>query len=240
MYKKEYYKQWRLKNKEKIKEYNRNHYQKNRKKRIEKSQKYYQKHKEEICYKHRKYKEKKLNTAEKIIKNGGRLDNAIIIKYLRRKNKNSYDKIYLCKCDCGNEFETSLQILNKRILEKRTLQCQECAKKTQKKLASIYGKKNIIKNSKKDMVENTKLGKLGRIAGFKNNKTTGYAGIRQHKNGYEARITINKKHIYLGRTKTLEEALKLRLNALEKYHVPIIERDNFSRKNNKIKKNYIN
>lgn len=183
--------------------------------------------------------EEKINTAEKIIAKGGRLDKAVILKYLKRGDNNKYYKIYLCLCDCGKEFEASLNHINKIISLKRIFQCQECAKKKQKQIASFYGKHNIKENSKIDCVEKTKLSKLGRIKSQKNNSSTDYAGIRYRKNGYEINISINGKHIYLGRRKTLAEAIKLRLDAIKKYHKPLIDKYDFQRKNKKIEMEYI-
>ena len=164
------------------------------------------------------------NNAEKIIDSGGRLGRSKIIKYLKRKNDKCYDKIYLCECDCGNKFEASLQRINKCIILKRIFQCQECAKNKQKQAAKEMGRKTIAKNSKSDCVEATKISKLARIKAQKNNSTCNYAGIRYHNNAYEVAIGINGKSIYIGRSKNLNDAIKMRENAIEKYHNPIINK----------------
>ena len=51
------------------------------------------------------------------------------------------------------------------------------------------------------------------------NNTSGYTGVYWHKNTNKwiARITVNKKHIYLGCYDNLEEAIEVRKKAEEKY-----------------------
>ena len=61
----------------------------------------------------------------------------------------------------------------------------------------------------------------------KNNKV-GYTGITPYKYGYIVSITAKKKRFYLGSYKTLDEAIKVRKEAEEKYHKPIIERETLS------------
>lgn len=51
----------------------------------------------------------------------------------------------------------------------------------------------------------------------KSNNTSGYKGISKSNNKYRARITINGKEISLGRFNTIDEAIKARKEAEEKY-----------------------
>lgn len=61
---------------------------------------------------------------------------------------------------------------------------------------------------------------------LRKNNHTGYVGISQDKHGcYVASITIKKKRIYLGYFKNLEDAIKARKRAEEKYHKPIIDKE---------------
>jgi hypothetical protein len=47
---------------------------------------------------------------------------------------------------------------------------------------------------------------------------TGHIGVFWYKNGYMAQIRVNKKSIYLGRYKTVEEAAEAYKQAKAKYH----------------------
>lgn len=58
----------------------------------------------------------------------------------------------------------------------------------------------------------------------RNNKV-GHTGITPCKYGYIVNITAKKKRIYLGTYKTLEEAIKTRKEAEEKYHKSVIEKE---------------
>lgn len=59
---------------------------------------------------------------------------------------------------------------------------------------------------------------------YKNNKC-GYKGIKKRRYGYIAQIRVDKKEIYLGIYKKIEDAIKARKEAEEKYHNPIIEKE---------------
>ena len=58
----------------------------------------------------------------------------------------------------------------------------------------------------------------------RNNKV-GHTGITPCKYGFIVNITAKKKRFYLGTYKTLEEAVRVRKEAEEKYHKPIIEKE---------------
>ena len=55
--------------------------------------------------------------------------------------------------------------------------------------------------------------------GLQKNNNSGVTGVSWHKrdNIWEARITLNKKQIYLGRFENFEDAIKARKEAEEKY-----------------------
>lgn len=161
---------------------------------------------------------------EKIIQNGGRIDNIIILKELRRCEKNKYNKIYLCKCDCGEEFEMNSNLIKKNICLKRLLSCKKCSEHRRIEKIKEIGKKTIKENGSKYLIEKTRLDKLNKIKAQKNNTTTNYAGIRKKKGAYEVTVGIQGKQIYLGRRKTLEEAIKLRTYGVEKYHIPFMNK----------------
>lgn len=60
------------------------------------------------------------------------------------------------------------------------------------------------------------------------NNTSGYVGISKNQYGYVAYISVDKKRKYLGSFKSIDEAIKARKQAEEKYHKPIIERETLS------------
>lgn len=54
---------------------------------------------------------------------------------------------------------------------------------------------------------------------------TGIKGVYKEGNKYRVEITVKRKRMYLGAYYTLEEAIKVRNEAEEKYHSPIIEEE---------------
>lgn len=58
----------------------------------------------------------------------------------------------------------------------------------------------------------------GRAKRFRTKNPTGYRGVRQVRHGFEARITVEGNHIYLGTYKTIEEAARSYDRAAFKYH----------------------
>lgn len=57
------------------------------------------------------------------------------------------------------------------------------------------------------------------------NNTTGHKGVYKYRKGYIAQITFDGQKHYLGTHKTIQEAIKVRKEAEEKYHNPIIEKE---------------
>lgn len=56
----------------------------------------------------------------------------------------------------------------------------------------------------------------------KDNKQKGIRGLQYHTNGYTVFININKKRIYLGRCKTIEEARMIRIEAEIQYFGKVV------------------
>ena len=59
---------------------------------------------------------------------------------------------------------------------------------------------------------------------YKNNHS-GYKGVTKVDYGYIATITVNRKKVYLGFYKDINDAIKARQEAEIKYHKPIIEKE---------------
>ena len=126
--------------------------------------------------------------------------------------------LWKCKCFCGNIFIAEAY----RIKNGEIKSCG-CTRK-------VFREDNF-KNARKKLENGFKEGTfLNSITGnklYKSNKS-GCRGvtIRKRKNSisYIATIGVKNKNIKLGTYKTLEEAIKARKQAEEKYYKPILEK----------------
>lgn len=120
----------------------------------------------------------------------------------------------ICRCDCGNIIELYPSV----VVSNHTKSCG-CMKN---KKASE--RMNVI--NKTVFKEDTNIAKIASSKISKNNKT-GIKGIFKNKKGYYvATIGFKKSKIYLGSYKKIEEAIKARKEAEEKYYKPILEKYN--------------
>ena len=142
----------------------------------------------------------------------------------KKTNKGCY--IWLCRCDCGNEVESSIEQLNKG--HKLSCGCQA------KEVWSQRGKEAQLNNIF-GYIDNTCYSAIKDMKLSIRNKT-GVRGVqyRPKEDRYLAIITFKKKVYYLGRHKTLEEAAKVRKQAEEMLFEPFLEwyNENF-KKNDK-------
>ena len=83
----------------------------------------------------------------------------------------------------------------------------------------IHGKKSRNDNRKSNLRYATQ-SQNGMNHGLNSNNTSGVAGVQWHSRDqiWEAWITINRNHIYLGRSTDFDQAVQLRKNAEEKYY----------------------
>ena len=119
-------------------------------------------------------------------------------------------KVYIweCICECGNKITV-------RGADLKNGNTQSCG--CLQKERFLNGRKPI---------ENTFISTLTQKT--RKDNTSGRKGVywRKEKQGYEALITVNKKHIYLGFSKDFKTACKLRELGEEKYFKPLIEKNN--------------
>ena len=127
---------------------------------------------------------------------GKKYNHLTIIKNLNKIDKNN-SKLILCKCDCGKEKEMVFtQVLNGEV---KSCGCKQgyLSKRSRKK-----GIKNRLEFYKNQTISSNK---------------TGYTGISLVNGKYRVRIQLHGKSHHLGYFNTLEEAIKARKLAEEKY-----------------------
>lgn len=128
----------------------------------------------------------------------------------------------ICRCDCGKEKSIRKTSLTNK--KHPTCSCG-CIHKQK---ASEVGSKTIAKNSKEQILTNMKFNTNFQIIGTekppRNNKS-GFKGVyfNKSRNKWEAYINIHNRKISLGRYFTIEEAIKVRKEAENKYFKPLLQ-----------------
>ncbi len=135
---------------------------------------------------------------------GKRFNHLILIKNLNKLDKNN-SKLALFKCDCGNTKELVFtQVLNGEVT---SCSCRNRGKNSN--LASDDIRKKHIEFYKNKTQKNN---------------NTGYTGISHINKKYRVRIQINHKSIHVGYFDNLQDAIKARKVAEEKYFKPVLEK----------------
>lgn len=130
-----------------------------------------------------------------------------------------------CRCDCGTVKEIRLSSLTKKNAPTRSCGC------IQRKIATKTGRRTVRKNAerqiKTNLQYNTNFQVIENTQPQKNN-TSGHKGISwsKDKQKWEAYINVHGKRINLGRYQQLEDAVKARKAAEEKYFEPLIMEKN--------------
>lgn len=136
-----------------------------------------------------------------------------VLERSRKKSKNGF-AYWVCECDCGEVKE----FLSSALLHDGTRSCG-C-------LVKEISKKTIKKTEQKYMVDGVYVPNLTNKVRSDNKAGVKGVSLQQRKNRdvYRAIITIKKKKIHLGYFDTIEEAVKARKLAEEKYHKPFIDK----------------
>lgn len=120
--------------------------------------------------------------------------------------------LWHCHCSCGGtkNAETS------DLLQGNTKSCGCLKIRTAKKMKEIQESQNIdgiqVSSLKRKVNKNSKTG------------TKGVVYRKNHKKPYNAKISINKKRIWLGSFYTLEEAIQARKEGEKMYHQPYLNK----------------
>ena len=155
---------------------------------------------------------------------GMKIGRLTVMNSTEKRDKDGH-VVWVCKCDCGNivEYDTDL------LLHKTVYSCGCLRKELGKEKGKKIGKMNIENN----VVFDTHLKNIANNKPLKNN-TTGYRGVTYDKKRgkYVAQIEFQKKHYFLGRYKTAEEAAEAYRIAKNKLHGDFLEwyKNNFKYK----------
>jgi len=121
--------------------------------------------------------------------------------------------IWRCRCNCGKEIDVKGIYLTTH----QTKSCG-CIKKEQENI-NLREKYNAqyVDGVNKSLLKSKKR---------KDNKS-GVKGVSYHKatGKWDANIGVKGKQIFLGRFKNLEDAIKARKEGEEKYHKPILKKE---------------
>ncbi len=144
------------------------------------------------------------------------------IRFIERTDRQNSSKEYLwkCKCYCGNIFYTSITRARNGIIKS----CG-CSRKSNERIE--LSRKAIQKAQeaiRPTYVEGTSLSNLTNKLSKRN--TSGYKGVYYDKrnNRWKAQIKFQQKVHALGTFYTIEEAIKARQRAEEKYFEPVLEK----------------
>ena len=136
---------------------------------------------------------------------------------LKRVSKSEW----LCLCDCGN---TTI-VKTDQLTTKKTQSCGCLAKAKHSNI--MKNNEKIKKFSEENFKDNTNLITISSDKPFKNNKSTGIRGVYLTKSGkYIAQICLNRTIYRLGTFQDIDDAIKARKDAEEKYFKPILDKYN--------------
>lgn len=124
------------------------------------------------------------------------------------------ERAALCRCACGKEKLVSIATLIRGLSKSRG--CKRHLGQTKAQKEGLLKGREVM-----NKVRAAKAG-AGLPHALNKNSTTGHKGVSYQKKlgTYRAYITINRKQIHLGSFPTIEEAIKARKAAEEKYFGP--------------------
>jgi len=146
----------------------------------------------------------------------GKKYNRLTILEVTDKRGGNQEKLYKCRCDCGNyHYTTSARLKN------NTVKSCGCLNIETSKRSGIRARKKNEKYYK----EGTFIKALGFKKPKSNNKS-GYTGVSWNAKDrkWEANLTLKGKRYYLGQFAEKEEAIEARKAGEEKYFKPVIEK----------------
>ncbi len=151
-----------------------------------------------------KYNEKDLTN-----KKFGKL--TVIEKTNKRQDGGSI--VWKCKCDCGNIVEIS----SKRLVNNINLSCGCYQKERQRYSMNKLHQKQLVENTNIDLISKRK---------SNSNSKTGVRGVCYitARKKYKAFLYLNKHYHVLGYFNNLDDAIKARKEAEEKYFKPILDK----------------
>lgn len=149
---------------------------------------------------------------------GKRFGRLVAISPTEKRDTNG-SVIWKCKCDCGNIVEVSAKSLTAES-GRNTRSCGCVLKDYQR----TKGAQILREEVKKDCVEGTKIHSLSRKISI--NNTSGFKGVSwdKRKNKWIAQICFKRTNYRLGYYDNIEDAVKARKDAEEKFYKPIIEK----------------
>lgn len=143
---------------------------------------------------------------------GQRFGKLTALRRLDRRRGSSY--LWLCRCDCGREIETTVNAL--RSGNTRSCGCGrvEAVQRTNRTHGTVADHVHLI--------DGTCVEKLERKKRQRNN-TSGFTGVQARGSRWIAVITFKKKVYYLGMFTRLEDAVRARKQAEEHLHDAFLE-----------------
>lgn len=163
---------------------------------------------------------------------GKRFGRLLVIKDTGRNDgKKPPRRLWKCLCDCGNTVEVITSNLNRGTTRSCGCLAKESARKTieQNTANNSSNFKKIKEKATKTyesryVKEKTNIKNLD--SAINRNNTSGYKGVSWDKgrSRWLARIKFQKKNIHLGRYKDINDAIKARQEAEEKYFKPMLEK----------------
>lgn len=133
---------------------------------------------------------------------GQRFGRLTAIRRLDRKKGSCY--LWLCKCDCGNEIELTVNTLMTGNTKSCGCMRQDTIRNVMKKCGTIVDHVTFVDDTCVERIRRTKLQK---------NNTSGCTGVQKRGDQWIAVITFQKKVHYLGIYKNMNDAIQARKQA---------------------------
>lgn len=141
---------------------------------------------------------------------GNRYNKLVAIKNVG-SSKTYKCALWECSCDCGNTV-----IVPSSRLKNGDIKSCGCFRKE-------YQKKDLKNNREKNLINGTNVAIINSLKVNKNSKS-GHKGVCRAKGKWYAYISIKKQTYSLGYFDKIEDAIKARREAEEKFFKPIIEK----------------